>query len=329
MRAAGTVELDCVIAIDVGGSTLKGAAFAQDGSILARHTMPTFAVRGDAADGVRALLRTLLDEGGCQARGVGVACPGMVDSRNGVVRQAVNLGWTHWPLTASLREEFGLPVALEHDARAAALGERAASGHEDFAFVPIGTGVSAAIVSDGRLLPGATGAAGEFGHVPVVPDGRACACGQRGCVEAYASGTSILARYRELGGDLGSVAEIAAASAASDELARRVWEDAIDALAAGIAGLVATVDPAAIVVGGGVARAGALLLDPLAEWLKARLTWRDAPELIPSALGPSAGLIGAGILGWGTTEVAPDFAATALAALDGRGRRADRHHRLA
>ncbi len=154
-----------------------------------------------------------------------------------------------------------------------------------------------AVVAGGRLMSGAIGGAGELGHIPVVPGGRPCACGQCGCVEAYASGSSVLARYRQLGGTLGSTTEIAAATAV-DHAARRVWADAIDALAVGIIVLTAVVDPALVVLGGGVARAGAVLLDPLGRVLASRLTWRAAPELSLCVLGSRAGLVGAGLLAW-------------------------------
>jgi glucokinase len=315
---------ESVIAVDIGGTTVKGVAFGPEGSVEARLKLPTFAVRDSAVDGLRMVIGRLVaavGPDGPRAAGIGIACAGLVDAQAGVVKRAVNLSWTQVRLRACLEDEFGLPVALENDARAAALGEQAVRDSREpvrnFVFIPIGTGVSAAVVADGRLLRGAIGAAGELGHIPVVPAGRLCACGQRGCVEAYASGPSILAHHRELGGTLGSTAEIAAGIAA-DRAAGRAWADAVDALASGIITLTAVVDPAVVVLGGGVARAGAALLDPLGRMLASRLTWRAAPALSLSVLGPRAGLIGAGLLGWGTAgpDCPPgDFAANALAGL--------------
>ena len=340
---------DCVVAVDIGGTTLKGAAFDRRGRVLAARTRPTFGVCERAADSLSALVRELLDlmreQDRCPAA-IGIASPGMVDTRRGIVISAVNLGWSGLPLRARLRDEFGLPVALEHDARAAALGEQAAQpgSLRDFAFIPIGTGIAAAIVTGGQLMAGATGSAGEFGHIPVVPGGRRCACGQLGCIEAYASGPAIEARYRELGGGQRSTADIAgravrATTAAAipaipattvppattggpggadrdapDEGARRVWAEAIDALAAGLLGLVALTDPAAVIIGGGVAEAGAALLDPLTVALAARLTWRSHPRLLLSVLGPRAGLIGAGLCGWALAPAPSAPAETGTAA---------------
>lgn len=313
-----TESRDCVVAVDIGGTTLKGAAFDRDGHVLAARTRPTFGVNGRATDSVSDLIRQLLGLMRAQDRcpaAVGIASPGMVDTRRGVVISAVNLGWAGLPLRARLQEEFALPVALDHDARAAALGEQAARAHRpgsggpdaaspgplrDFAFIPIGTGIAAAIVAGGRLVDGATGSAGEFGHIPVVPGGRRCACGQSGCIEAYASGPAIEARYAGLTGQQRSAAEIAASASRAGEggQAGQVWAEAIDALAAGLVALVALTDPAVVIIGGGVGQAGAALLEPLGAALAARLTWRAHPRLLSSVLGPRAGLIGAGLCGW-------------------------------
>jgi glucokinase len=323
---------ECVVAVDIGGTTLKSAVFDRAGRVLAACTRPTFGVNDSPADSLRALLRQHLDllrADGRHPAAVGISCPGMVDTGRGVVVSAVNLGWSGLPLRAQLTEEFGLPVSLEHDARAAALGEQAAQACRaggggtgplrDFAFIPIGTGIAAAIVAGGQLVTGTAGAAGEFGHIPVVPGGRQCACGQRGCIEAHASGPAVRARFQEIGGDQRSTAEIAA-SAGHDRRAGQVWAEAIDALTTGLVALVALTDPAAVIIGGGVARAGAALLKPLDAALSARLTWRAQPRLLLSMLGPRAGLIGAGLCGWtGPASAHPgaaaSFSLTALAEL--------------
>lgn len=312
-----------VVAVDVGGTTLKGAAFHSDGSVLARLAVPTFSVGSGAEDGLRWLIRDLirrLRSLDLRIEAIAVSSPGLVDSVSGTVRRAVNLGWSEVPLKQRLEHEFDLPVLLEHDARAGALGERAARDDggalvEDFAFIPIGTGVACAAITSGGLIRGAGGAAGEFGHIPVVPNGRRCACGQRGCVEAYASANSIVRRYRSLGGTARSMTEIAA-RLAGDAIARQAWAEAMDALATGIIGITAILDPAAIVIGGGVAGAGAALLDPLRTQLAARLTWRLPPLVLGSVLGTRASLIGIGLHGWGAVESAHGFALTARSGLE-------------
>ncbi|WP_286344647.1 ROK family protein [Frondihabitans sucicola] len=196
-----------IVAVDIGGTTIKGAAFGPSGIVLERATVPTFGAEGSPLAATVELIGKLADAvsaGGHRLTGIGVASPGLVDSVRGSVIFAANLGWTDVAIVDLLAERFGVPVALEHDGRAAARAERAArvaAGRDgdDFVFVPIGTGISAAIVTGGVFVTGATGGAGEFGHVPVVPDGELCTCGQRGCVEVYASASAIARRYRAAG----------------------------------------------------------------------------------------------------------------------------------
>lgn len=293
-----------VIAIDIGGTTIKGAAFAPHGSVLERATVPTFGPEGSPLEATSALIAQLavgVSAGGRRLAGIGVASPGLVDSARGSVTFAANLGWTDMAIVDLLTERFGVPVALEHDGRAAARAERAAriaAGRDgdEFVFVPIGTGISAAIVTGGVVVTGATGGAGEFGHVPVVPGGETCSCGQRGCVEVYASASAIVRRYRAAGGSLPGGAREITASIESDPVAKAVWADAVDALAVGLTGLAAVLDPSAIVIGGGLGEAGDRLLVPLREGVASRLAWRSPPRVEQSLVGAGAGLIGASLL---------------------------------
>jgi glucokinase len=308
---------NAVLAIDIGGTTLKGAAFDSAGCVVARRTAGTFDIDGDAYLGVLALLGGLRDdaeEAGFSLAGIGLASPGLVDPASGTITFAANLGWDLLPLRTRLEAEFHVPVHVGHDARTGALAERAAqptSGDDafrHFIFIPIGTGVSAAVVTGGVLVEGFTGAAGEFGHMPVVPHGEPCTCGQRGCIEAYASATSMHSRYRKSGGTLAGSAHEIAESLLSDPIAAMVWNDAIDALATGITALTAVLDPAIVVIGGGVSAAGETLLVPLRARVTERLGWRSAPRIVQSALISQGGLIGAAILGWSGHTLAPDFA---------------------
>jgi glucokinase len=318
---------DSALAVDIGGTTLKGAAFNTTGHIIARRTIGTFDVNGDPYAGVLALLRLLRDDvtsAGFTLTGIGLASPGLVDSTSGTITFAANLGWEALPLRERLEEAFGVPVHVGHDARVAALAERAA--HSDaaddafrhFIFIPIGTGVSAAVVTGGVLVEGFTGAAGEFGHMPVVPGGELCSCGQRGCIEAYASASNVYARYLTSGGVVATSARDVARTLGSDPIADRVWSDAIDALAVGITALTAVLDPAVIVIGGGVSAAGDALLVPLRAGVAERLGWRTPPRIIASSLTSQGGLIGAAILGWADHPLPSDFAANAHAFLTDR-----------
>ncbi|WP_213814271.1 ROK family protein [Glaciihabitans sp. dw_435] len=325
-------RLPVALAIDIGGTTLKGAAVDRDGRVVTESTVGTFAVGDNAFAGVRALLRLLHTEAedlGHAPAGIGIASPGLVDAATGTIVFAANLGWNTLPLKSLLEQEFGVPVHVEHDARAGAIAERAAHADDhaafrDFIFIPIGTGVSAAVVTSGMLVVGATGAAGEFGHMPVIPGGELCTCGQHGCIEVYASASNILARYGKLGGTSATSTPDIAASIATDPIAARVWADAVDALAIGIVSLSAVLDPSAVVVGGGLSRAGDLLLDPLRSLVGRRLTWRTVPRILQSALDSEAGLVGAAVLGWSGTPLDNDFALSLHRELIGSDSRADR-----
>jgi len=297
-----------VLAVDVGGTTLKGAVVDERGhSIMLRDRRSDQDGRR-VEDNLLVLLDELRAEGGDPVA-VGVGTPGTVEEATGTIVYASNLGWRHYPLRAVLEEATGLPVAVGHDARAAGRAEQLASGTAgSFAFVPIGTGIAAALVVNGVAVSGATGAAGEFGHVIVHPDGEQCPCGQRGCVEAYAAGAAIVRRYRARGGRAASTAEVAG-RLGYDELAQEVWADAVRALALGLQGLTMTFDPAQIVLGGGVSRAGDALLDPLAVELSRRLTWREAPSLSLARWGTEAGRVGAALLAFERVGRVPEFSA--------------------
>ncbi|GAA3341662.1 ROK family protein [Curtobacterium pusillum] len=302
-----------VVAVDIGGTTVKGALFDVDGTVLDRATVATFPTGMSAvADGpggpalaaVTALVTQLAASATASGRtltGIGLCSPGLVDAERGRVVVAVNLGWTDLPIAELLAARFDVPVALEHDARAAARAERAArlaadKPVDEFVFIPIGTGVSATVVTGGTIVHGATGGAGEFGHVPVVPDGEVCTCGQRGCVEVYASAGNVLRRYREAGGALAGSTRELVDLVGTDPIAARVWQEAVEALATGVVMLTAVLDPGAVIIGGGLGEAGDRLLVPLRAAVAERMRWRALPNIEQSLVGAGAGLAGAAIL---------------------------------
>ena len=216
-----------------------------------------------------------------------------------------------------LAADLGVPVVLEHDVRAAGLAEcllGRARGVADCLVVVIGTGIAGVIVSHGVTLRGATALAGEIGHVPVYPDGEMCACGQRGCLETYASGAAIARRYRaRRGGAAALSAQDIAAARDTDPVADAVWRDAITALGIALASATMLLDPELFVLGGGLAAAGGALLDPVREELAGRLAWRPAPAVVLSTCGSRAGQLGAAILAWQAAGRS-DFSTWALAA---------------
>jgi predicted NBD/HSP70 family sugar kinase len=212
---------------------------------------------------------------GTPATSVGLGIPGLVDVEQGAVKHAVNLGvdgdWV--PLRAELEARLGLPVAVENDVNVATLGAVALTGIRDLVYLSIGTGLAAGLVLDGVLRRGATGAAGEIGHVPVDPHGAICQCGQRGCLETVASGRALAEAWKPAGSresDVPPAQALFAAAAAGDPSAVEVR----DRFAAGVAEAVRTlclsVDPATIVLGGGVSHLGGPLVEAVSRALRAQ-----------------------------------------------------------
>jgi glucokinase len=285
-----------VVAVDVGGTDIKAALVDEQGTPLAERSLPTPLDGTRTADGVVDAIARLVDELRDPATAaVGLAVPGVVDERRGVAVWSENLHWSDVPMAEQVAERCGLPTVLGHDVRAGALAETrlgAARGLQDVLFLAIGTGIAAGIVLGGRLHAGG-GYAGEIGHTDAGHD-EPCACGGRGCLEAIASAAAIARRYSVRSGR--PVTGAADVLRAGDAHARAVWDEALDALAGALAWVAGVLAPEAVVVGGGLSRAGAALFDPLAERTRARLTFQRMPRLVPAALGDRAGCIGAALL---------------------------------
>ena len=295
---------DCVAALDIGGTAIKGGLVDRHGTVVARLRRPT-PPRDDGPGEVLATVLATIDElagapGSRRVGAVGLVVTGIVDERRGVAVHSQNVGWRDVPVRSLVEQATGLPVGFGHDVRAGTLAEwrqGAGRGLEDLVFVPIGTGVSAGVVVQGRLVSG-DGYAGELGHVDV-GHGEPCVCGGRGCVEALASAAAIARRYGAASGrPVAGAREVAERLAAGDPIARRIWDEATDALALALAWTSAVLAPQAILLGGGLARSGSLLLDPLALALGRHLGVVRRPRLLPAALGDDAGFLGAALLAW-------------------------------
>ena len=300
-----------VLAVDVGGTGLKGSVVDLRGTTVAVRSSPTISPGRAPEDNLRSLLAELTQDAraaGVDPVAVGIATPGTVDEATGTVVYASNLGWTSYPLRSTLEEFTGLPVAVGHDARTAGLAEHLASGTSgSFAFVPIGTGIAASLVVAGHAVQGSSGSAGEFGHVIVHHGGELGPCGQRGCLEVYAAGAAVIRRYRARGGrDAGSTADVVGLLG-RDADADAVWRDAVEALALALQGLTMLFDPAEVVLGGGVAGAGPLLLDPLAAALSELFVWRAPPPLTTARWGADAGRVGASLIAFERVGLDPRF----------------------
>jgi glucokinase len=290
-----------VVAVDVGGTSTKAALVDGAATALADRTLPTPRAGAGTADRVIDMVAQLVDElrePDHPLTAVGLAVPGLVDERRGVAVWSENLDWSDVPFAAAITERCALPTVLGHDVRAGALAETrvgAAHGMRDVLFVPIGTGIAAGLILGGRLHA-ADGYAGEIGHVDT-GHGEPCVCGGHGCLEAIASGAAIARRYAARSGrEVTGAADVVLAAASGDPDARAVWDEALDALAGALAWVAGVLAPEAIVIGGGLSRAGASLFDPLDERLRDRLTFQRVPRLVPAALGDRAGCIGAAIL---------------------------------
>lgn len=294
---------EVVLAFDVGGTAVKSALVDGDGRILGLTRTPT-PLEGDrtaiaVVDRLAELAAGLVSaHPDCRPVAAGLIVPGIVDSGRGIAVYSSNLGWRDAPLRELAARALDLPVAFEHDVTAASWAEHrlgAARAFDDVVVLIIGTGIAGALILDGRPHLGG-GFAGEIGHSPVAetPD---CVCGGRGCLEAIASAGAIARRYASIGGEaVEGAREVLARAEAGDPLAQQTWDSAIDALAFAITQLAATVAPEAIIIGGGLSRAGERLFTPLAARVDERLSFQRRPRLLPAQLGDDAGLLGAALI---------------------------------
>ncbi|MGY5057215.1 ROK family protein [Streptomyces sp. 900105755] len=295
-----------VIALDVGGTGMKAALVGPDGELLHRDRRATGRDRGPDAV-VTAILdfAAELQAYGAQhlgepASAAGLAVPGIVDEQAGVAVYSANLGWRDVPLRTLLTDRLGIPVALGHDVRTGGLAEGrlgAGRGADRYFFVALGTGIAGGFGLDGRVEPGAHGFAGEIGHVVVRPQGAPCPCGQRGCLERYASAAAVSEAWaKAAGAPDADAADCAKAVTSGDPNAVRVWGDAVAALADGLVTALTLLDPRVLIIGGGLAEAGSVLFDPLREAVERRVTFQKLPTIVPAELGDTAGCLGAGLL---------------------------------
>lgn len=288
---------------------MKAALVGAQGELLHQTRRATGRERGpdavvetilDFAAELRAHGSRRFDE---PAAAAGVAVPGIVDEQHGIAAYSANLGWRDVPLRDLLADRLGgVPVALGHDVRTGGLAEGrigAGRGADRFLFVPLGTGIAGAIGIGGRVEAGAHGFAGEIGHIVVRPGGTPCPCGQRGCLERYASAAAVSEAWAAACGDPeADAADCAKAVASGDPNAVRVWQDAVDALADGLVTALTLLDPRTLIIGGGLAEAGETLFTPLRDAVRRRVTFQKLPEIVPAALGDTAGCLGAGLLAW-------------------------------
>ena len=312
-----------VVGIDLGGTKVAAGAVSVDGTKqFPLHHELTHAEEGADAvsDRIARMIREVIADA-CKTSGakpadflgVGVGAPGPLDRDRGVVVVAPNLKWKDYPLAPKIAERVSLPVVLDNDANCATLGEwwlGAGRGTRNMVGLTIGTGIGGGLILDGKLYHGASDVAGEIGHTTIETQGRHCACGNYGCLEAYASGPAIAERAREAlahdsesalhkkaGGDLSQLTAQTVYEAADegDELALEVVRDTARFLGAGVANLLNVFNPEIVVLAGGVTAAGDHLFEPLRTEVKRRAfrpAW-NAARIVPGKLGTNAGVVGA------------------------------------
>jgi glucokinase len=303
------------IGVDVGGTKVAGGVVGQDGRIIEKlkRSTPAASPR-QTAEVIGDVVTELLSRHAAEAVGIGAA--GFVDETRSTVLFAPNLAWRDEPVQKEIEDRVGMPILVENDANAAAWAEvllGAARGHRNVMLITVGTGIGAGIIIDGELYRGRWGVAGEPGHYRVVPEGRLCGCGNRGCWEQYASGSALVAEAREfarrspgaavrllqLGGGLPegiTGPKITLAAREGDEGALRCFGIVGRWLGEGLADLAAMLDPSCFVIGGGVSDAGDLLVGPARMAFENGLPgrhYRQFAEIKLAELGADAGLIGA------------------------------------
>ena len=309
-----------VLAVDIGGTKLAAGVVDADGKMLERGEVPTLAHEGlePVLERIVGLGRDLLARAAAQkepVQRIGIGCAGPVNLKAGKVFNPPNLpGWSEVSLVRHIESAFGLPAVLENDANAAALGEfryGAGRGARSLVYFTVSTGIGGGIILDGKVWHGLKDAAGEVGHMTVCPDGPVCGCGNRGCLEAMASGPSIARRAREAvaAGRPTRLREVPVVTSADvvrlaqegDAVAREVWDAAVKYLGIGVAAVITILAPERVVLGGGVTRAGGFLFEPLRAEVRRRvkLVPMESVRILPAALGPDVGILGAAAVAMG------------------------------
>ena len=300
-----------ILGADVGATNTKTVLVDEQGEIFATMNRPTLARKGRDAM-IERLILTLKDtvkKAGANMKdvaGVGIGFAGPLDPEKGIVFNPPNLPeWFNVPLRDILTQKLNVPVSLDNDANLVALGEYwkgAGRGAKSLVCLTLGTGVGGGIVLDGKILHGAGGIAGELGHVTVVRNGRRCGCGNRGCLEVYASSRGLVSRMQELLNRKKTVKydkltpeDIGKQALSGDKLARKAIRDTGVTLGVAIASLVNILNPDVVVVGGGISKIGDLLLNPIREEVAKRAFPKavEGLKIVKAELGDNAGAIGA------------------------------------
>lgn len=312
-----------LIGIDLGGTNIKGALLDRDGHTLQKIRITTEADKGpqEVVTRIVHLIEELIQWGQVlkeDIAGIGIGVPGQIDYQSGKVVFAPNLNFHDLPIKSMLEEKTGLPVFLDNDGNVAALGEMwsgAGMGYKNIVAVTIGTGIGGGIIIDGHLLRGVSGSAGEIGHMIIKENGPRCNCGKSGCLETLTAAPAILreahsaiktgqktilAEFEEL-----EAKDVFVAAGSGDPIARGIINRSAFYIGLAIANLINLLNPEVVIIGGGVARAGDILIDPIRQTAMDNClkVAGDAARIVPAQLGNDAGCIGAGALVLNYSEV--------------------------
>lgn len=303
----------CYLGIDIGGTNIRLGVVDDKGKILYRKRFPTLKEQGKNRVIARLLkvINSVIKNSKYPIKGIGIGCPGPLDSKKGIVLSPPNLpDWKGLHLREIVRRRFNLPVYLENDANCAGLGESwqgAGKGASSMVLLTLGTGIGSALILNKKLWKGKDGFASEFGHVSINPKGPKCKCGNRGCLELYASATAVVKRIKQaLKKGMKSkvfkspkenitAAKIYRAAKIGDEISKRILDETAFYLGVAIANIVNALNPEIVVLSGGMTKAGRLLFDKIKQTVKTRALAEASRglKIVSARLGENAGIIGA------------------------------------
>ncbi len=298
------------LGIDIGGTKVNIGIFKNDGKLKIKNKY--LIIKGGSCYNLVKYIceniLTLIDENGITLKQIfftGVGVPGTVDSENAKVIYAANVFWKDEPIGEYFKEFLGIDIKLIQDTRAAALGELlfgAGRGYKNIVCITLGTGIGAGIIINKKIYNGLSNAAGELGHIIVSPNGRKCNCGQKGCLEAYASGNAIQKRAEELFGEIDNITTESVFKLAEQEnnTAKEIIKEMVKYLSIGIVNIINILQPEAVILSGGLSSQEKLLISPLKRLVSNMCYLNSAdlikPILIRAELGEDAPVYGAGML---------------------------------
>lgn len=302
-----------IIGVDLGGTKISGAISDIDGNVIERQIVSTNAFEGEnyVMNRIINVIDLLINTSGKSIEGIksiGIGSPGPLDSDKGIIITTPNLPFRNFNLVNPIKDKFGVPVYLDNDGNVAAMGEflyGEGKNTKNMIYVTVSTGIGGGAVLNGRMYRGSTGNALEIGHITILPDGPLCNCGNKGCLEALASGTAItrqavdaikngvissLSKYKKV-----TTFEVFKEAEAGDKLSKEIIELSLNYLGIGIANIITAFDPEIIILGGGVIKAGEIVIDSINKVVEKRCfkNMASSCSIVTAKLGSDAGVMGA------------------------------------